>query len=50
MNLIDYSARYDERAIKQARVRAQKEVVREIIGSAAVMVLLAAITWLGFAL
>ena len=48
--MIDYSARYDERAIKKARVRAQKEAVREIIGSAAVMVLLAAITWLGFAL
>ena len=50
MNTIDYSARYDERAIKQARVRAQKEAVREIIGSAAVMVLLIALTWLGFAL
>lgn len=50
MNLIDYSARYDERAIKQARVRAQKEAACEIIGSAAVMILLAAITWLGFAL
>lgn len=49
MNLIDYSARYDECAIKQARVRAQKEAVREIIGSAAVMILLAALTWLGFA-
>lgn len=50
MNTIDYSARYDERAIKQARARAQKEAVREIVGSAAVMVLLAALTWLGFAL
>ena len=50
MKLIDYSARYDERVIKQARIRAQKEAVREIIGSAAVMILLAAITWLGFAL
>ena len=50
MNMIDYSARYDECAIKQARIRAQKEAVREIIGSAAVIVLLAAITWLGFAL
>ena len=48
--MIDYSARYDERAIKQARARAQKEAVREIIGSAAVMILLATITWLGFAL
>ena len=48
--MIDYSARYDERAIKQARIRAQREAVCEIIGSAAVMVLLAAITWLGFAL
>lgn len=50
MNTIDYSARYDERAIKQARVRAQKEAACEIIGSAAVLLLLAAITWLGFAL
>lgn len=50
MNMIDYSARYDERAIKQARIRAQKEAACEIIGSAAVLVLLAAITWLGFAL
>lgn len=50
MNLIDYSARYDERIIKKARVRAQKEAVREIIGSTAVMILLAALTWLGFAL
>ena len=50
MNAIDYSARYDEHAIKQARVRAQKEAVREIIGSAAVLILLAALTWLGFAL
>lgn len=50
MNTIDYSARYDERAIKQARVRAQKEAACEIIGSAAVLLLLAALTWLGFAL
>ena len=50
MNQIDYSARYDERAIKKARVRAQKEAGREIVGSAAVLVLLAALTWLGFAL
>lgn len=50
MSLIDYSARYDERAIKQARIRAQKEAACEIIGSAAVMILLAALTWLGFAL
>ena len=50
MNQIDYSARYDERAIKQARVRAQREAACEIIGSAAVLLLLAAITWLGFAL
>lgn len=50
MNAIDYSARYDERAIKQARVRAQKEAACEIIGSAVVMILLAALTWLGFAL
>lgn len=50
MNQIDYSARYDERIIKKARVRAQKEAACEIIGSAAVMILLAALTWLGFAL
>lgn len=48
--MIDYSARYDERAIKQARVRAQKEAACEIVGSAAVLLLLAALTWLGFAL
>lgn len=48
--MIDYSARYDERAIKQARVRAQREAACEIIGSAAVLLLLAALTWLGFAL
>lgn len=48
--MIDYSARYDERVIKQARVRAQKEAVREIIGSAAVLVLLTVLVWLGFAL
>ena len=50
MNTIDYSARYDERAIKQARVRGQKEAVCEIVGSTAVMILLIAIVWLGFAL
>lgn len=50
MNQIDYSARYDERVIKQARIRAQKDAVCEIIGSAAVLLLLAALTWLGFAL
>ncbi len=50
MNTIDYSARYDERAIKQARIRAQREAVHEIVGSAAVMILLAVLTWLGFAL
>lgn len=50
MNTIDYSARYDERIIKKARVRAQKEAVCEIIGSAAVMILLTALVWLGFAL
>lgn len=50
MNMIDYSARYDERIIKRARVRAQKEAVCDIIGSTAVMILLTAITWLGFAL
>lgn len=50
MNLIDYSARYDERAIKQARIRAQREAACEIIGSAAVLILLISITWLGFAL
>lgn len=50
MNPIDYSARYDERAIKQARIRAQKEAACEIIGSAAVLLLLAVLTWLGFAL
>lgn len=50
MNQIDYSARYDERIIKKARVRAQKEAVREIVGSAAVLLLLAVLVWLGFAL
>lgn len=50
MNQIDYSARYDERAIKQARVRAQREAACEIIGSAAVLILLTALTWLGFSL
>lgn len=47
---VDYSARYDERAIREARVRAKREAAMEWMGSAAVVALLGLIAWLGFAL
>lgn len=50
MKPIDYSARYDERAIKLARRRAQREEVCDIIASTALFLFIAAATWLGFAL